>query len=160
MHFGDVQHAHNQIMETETHPECLFLKTDSVQHDVKDMIIADMERMVICFSQIPLQLKWLQPWNRGIHGYFRSHVKGCLSVSLFCSTFHFFSHSSLERNHRATWRFPTATIWLLQMRSAENNLSDINEDRPAIREFWIMNANDITSAVTWLTVRQWNAELV
>lgn len=73
---------------------------------------------VISILQIPLQLKLLQPWNRGIHGYIRSHVKGCLSVSLFFSSPHLFPHSSFERNHCATPRFPTATIcfckWALQ----------------------------------------------
>ena len=65
---------------------------------------------VISILQIPLQLKLLHPWNRGIHGYIRSHVKGCLSVSLFFSSPHLFPHSSFERNHCATPRFPTATI--------------------------------------------------
>ena len=61
--------------------------------------------------QIPLQLKLLHPWNRGIHGYIRSHVKGCHSVSLFSGSPHLFPHSSFVRNHIATSRFPTATIW-------------------------------------------------
>lgn len=66
---------------------------------------------VISILQIPLQLKLLHPWNRGIHGYIRSHVKGCLSVSPFSSSLHLFPHSSFERNHCATSRFPTAMIW-------------------------------------------------
>lgn len=66
---------------------------------------------VISILQIPLQLKLLHPWNRGIHGYIRSHAKGCLSVSLFFRSPHLFPHSSLGRNHCATPRFPTAMIW-------------------------------------------------
>lgn len=52
---------------------------------------------VISIFQIPLQLKLLHPWNRGIHGYIRSHVKGCLSVFLFSSSPHLFPHSSFEK---------------------------------------------------------------
>lgn len=66
---------------------------------------------VISILHIPLQLKLLQPWNRGIHGYIRRHVKGCLSVSLFFSSPHLFPHSSFERNHCATPRFLTIMIW-------------------------------------------------
>ena len=66
---------------------------------------------VISVLQVPLQLKLLHPWNRGIHGYIRSHVKGCLSLSLFSGSPHLFPHSSFERNHGATSRYPTAMIW-------------------------------------------------
>lgn len=114
---------------------------------------------VISVLQIPLQLKLLHPWNRGIHGYIRSHVKGCLSVSLFSGSPHLFPHSSFERNHCATSRSPTAMIWFCKDLQ-RNNFNNTDEDRLAIKYLWIMNANHITSAITCLTLREWNPELL
>lgn len=65
----------------------------------------------------------------------------------------FFSpHSSFERNHRATSRFPTAMIWFCKWDLQRNNSNNIDEDRLAIKCLWIMNAKHITAAVTGSTL--------
>lgn len=64
---------------------------------------------MISALQIPLQLKLLYPWNRGIHGYIRSFC-----VSLFIWRPHLFPHSSFRRPRCTTSRFLTAPIWFSQ----------------------------------------------
>lgn len=100
---------------------------------------------VISILQIPLQLKLLHPWNRGIHGYIRSHVKGCLRVSLFSSSPHLFPHSSFEK--KSLCHLKVSDSYDLQMRFAANSFNNIDEDRLAIKYLWIMNANHIAPVV-------------
>lgn len=103
---------------------------------------------VISILQIPLQLKLLHPWNRGIHGYIRSHVKGCLSVFLFSSSPHLFPHSSFEKKSLCHLKVSDSYDLVVQMRFAGNSFNNIDEDRLAIKYVWIINADHITSVVT------------
>lgn len=88
---------------------------------------------VISILQIPLQLKLLHPWNRGIHGYIRSHVKGSLSVSLFFSSPHLFSSFIIWKKSLCHPKVSDGYDLVLQMRFAVNNFNNIDEDRLAIK---------------------------
>lgn len=101
--------------------------------------------IVISILLIPLWLKLLHPWNRGIHGYIRSHAKGCFSIALLFCCSHLFPCSSfaekkkdLKKNHRPSQRFGDS---ILQLRFSVNSFSKIQEDRLVIKWRWIINSN-------------------
>lgn len=82
--------------------------------------VSKMSSYMICKAEIvtsiiliPLWLKLLHPWNRGIHGYIRSHVKGYSSIALFfcCSHLSLVHHLLRKKDIRITIHPKDLVIW-------------------------------------------------
>lgn len=110
---------------------------------------------MISALQIPLQLKLLHPWNRGIHGYIRS----------FCVSLYSFGVPTFSLiHHLEDLSVPPQDFWHLwfgfrRKRFAVNTLINIGENRLANKypyKLWMQ----LTSAATCLTLRERNAEPV
>lgn len=92
------------------------------------------QKLWLSILLIPLWLKLLHPWNGGIHGYIRSHAKGCSTIALFFCCSHLSRVHHLLRKKEVKNQCPSQRFgdWVLQMRFPVNRFNKVKEDRLSI----------------------------